>query len=242
MKEVATEFYWHYPWTNFTYGNFNKYPNEFATHVVSVDVIDRNITKDGLLVTDRILQLKQPIPSILRKIGLPFPETTYFLERSILNPQTKHYEATTHNLSMRSFFQAIEICSIKADPEQGGTKFQQKAQFTACTYFNRLVEDAAVSRFESNAEQGREAMKLVLEKLHLEVDWFAREFDHQMAQVKKGISRLEHRLEDFEHGVKTHMHTLNSVGVSAAFQSHTDTIDEGCSGKWHSHLHSNPFC
>jgi hypothetical protein len=239
MKEFRTEFYWEYPWTNFTYGNFNKYPNEYASHVVSVDVIDRRITREGLLVTDRILQLKQPIPSILRKIGLPFPETTYFLERSTLNPQTQHYEATSYNLSMRSFFQAIEICSFKGDPEQGGTQFRQRAQFTACSYFARILEDVAVSRFESNAATGRVAMKSVLEKLHQEMDWFGKEFEDQMRKVKVGLANIEHRLEDFEQDVKSHMARKST---SNSFYKAANQADKACSGKWHTSFHSNPFC
>lgn len=120
MKEVVLNFYWDYPWSLLTFANFSKYPNEHANHVLSVDVISRSITPAGLLVTDRLLQLKQPIPSFLRKIGLPFPETTYFLERSYLNPKTQAYSATSYNLSMRSFFLAQETCSFDSDPEKGG--------------------------------------------------------------------------------------------------------------------------
>lgn len=244
MKEVETNFYWDYPWKLFTFGNFNKYPNDFATHVVSVDVIQRNLTPEGLLVTDRLLQLKQPIPSILRRIGLPLPETSYFLERSIINPQTQHYEATSYNLSMRSFFQAIEICSVKADPEKGGTQFTQKARFTACSYFSRLVEDAAVSRFESNALKGRAGMQSVLKKLEDELEWFSREVKVHVNQVKAQLDNLERgietRLESIESDMKKQTkHIFKQVWPG--FSPLVKELDSSCSGRWYSRIHNNPF-
>ena len=242
MKEVETNFYWDYPWKLFTFANYNKYPNEFATHVVSVDVIQRQVTPEGLLVTDRLLQLKQPLPSILRRLGLPVPETSYFLERSVINPQTQHYEATSYNLSMRSLFQATEICYVKADPEKGGTQFQHKAQFTACSYFSKLVEDAAVSRFESNAVKGREGMQSVLKKLEEEVDWFSKEFKLHLEKVKMQLvdleKGLENRLESIESDVKKQILKPAWLGFSPLVKS----LDSSCSGRWYSEFHNNPFC
>lgn len=239
MKEVQTSFYWDYPWKLFTFGNFNKYPNEFASHVISVDVLNRHITSEGYLITDRLLQLKQPIPSILRKLGLPIPETSFFLERSTLDPVTQHYEATSYNLSMRSLFHAIEVCSFKQDPTTGGTQFEQRAKFTACSLFSRLVEEAAVSRFESNAARGRMGMQSVLSKLHNEVDWFKHEFEQHMMKAKKTMNQLEHQLDDLEIGLKSR---INSQNFWTGFKTSTALVEDGCSGKWYSPSHHNPFC
>jgi hypothetical protein len=226
MKEIETKHYWQYPFDLLTFANFRKYPNEFADHVISNDVLSRKILPNGLMVTDRLLQLKQPIPSFLRRLGLPFPETTYFFERSILNPQTQAFEATTHNLSMRSFFQATEICSYFADKESGGTNFHQKASFTACSYFSKIIEDFAVSRFESNADKGRKGLRSVLQALEDELEEFGTKFGQKIGDVKHSLEDLEHRMHGTMEDVKTQF----------------SAFEESCAGNWENPLDHNPFC
>lgn len=226
MKEVETTHYWPLPFNLLTFANFRKYPNEFADHVISNDVLSRTILPNGLLVTDRLLQLKQPIPSFLRRIGLPFPETTYFFERSVLNPQTQEFEATTHNLSMRSFFQATEICSYFADNETGGTNFHQKASFTACSYFSKVIEDFAVSRFKSNADKGRQGLTSVIKSLEDELEDFGMKFEKKIGDVKHSLEDLEHRMQESLEDVKTQF----------------SAFEESCGGQWESPYHHNPFC
>lgn len=167
MKEVENKYYWEYPFGFLTFANYRKYPNQHSDHVISVDVVDRKIDTKGFIITDRIFQLKQPVPLVLRSLGIALPETTFFLERSVLDPTSQEYTATSYNLTMRQFFEATESCKLTA--KNGGTVYQQKASFTAFSYFSKMIEEVAVSRFEANAAKGRDGLRSVLDSLELEL-------------------------------------------------------------------------
>ena len=177
-----------------TFANWLKYPNEHSSHVLSCDVINRKLTPTGELQTDRLLCLKQPIPSLLRKVGFQIPEKTWFLERSILNPKTQIYESKSYSLSMRSLFQAEEICIYEND-EESGTLFTQKAQFTVFSYFSKLIEEQAGKRFLMNAERGRKGLESVVMKVGAEAESVlsrvgteAEKFVNEGQQLLHGVS------------------------------------------------------
>lgn len=49
---------------------FRKYPNPYATHVVSVDVISRSIDPEtGVLRTERLIGVRQPAPRWVSAVG-----------------------------------------------------------------------------------------------------------------------------------------------------------------------------
>jgi hypothetical protein len=205
-----------------------KYPNEYASHVASVDVISRHISPTGEIITDRLLQLKQPIPSIIKKIGISFPEVTYFLERSTLNRETLVFQAKSYSLSLRSIFRAREVCTFSADPESGGTVFVQEAEFTAFSFFSKIIETAAVNRFHANAAQGRMGLESVLENIGAQAEKVANDaiaFEHRLAQgLKDSFHELESSLKTEYRG------TLNEI--EKTFDSFVDGFQDN--------LH-NPF-
>lgn len=178
-----------YAWPTLTLGNFNKYPNEHANHVLSVDVISRTIEPSGELVTVRLLQMKQPIPSIFQKLGLPFPEKSYFLERSVLNKKTQVYEATSYSLNMRDFFQAEEVCRYHADQTNGGTLFTQTAKFTAFSYFANMIEEIAINRFKANASKGIKGLEASMEKIKVEFGETLNELEQKFEKMGMEIEK-----------------------------------------------------
>jgi hypothetical protein len=182
-------------WSLLTLANWLKYPNEHSSHVKSVDVLNRFVNEKGELVTDRLLQLKQPVPSIVLKIGLPISDTSFFLERSILNPTTQVYEARSYSLSMRSLFQAEEVCIYENDTVEGGTMFTQRASFSFFSLFSKLIEQQAVNRFISNADKGRAGLESVIARIKSEAESFANsaiQFEQKLeTEVKTSFKDLE---------------------------------------------------
>jgi hypothetical protein len=198
-----------YSWPVITLGNWQKYPNPYSTHVLSVDVISRHINKNGELVTDRLLQMKQPIPSLFKKLGLPFPEVSFFFERSILNRETQVLKATSYSLSMRSLFRAEELCSYNADPSTGGTLFIQKANFTAFSFFSSLIEEIAINRFIANAGNGKLGLESAIHKVINSAESFALGAFEEAKQIE---SKLEMNVKETFYELET---TLEKVGNEA---------------------------
>ncbi|KAI8917407.1 PRELI-like family-domain-containing protein [Entophlyctis helioformis] len=183
-----------HPWSLLTFANWRKYPNEHATHVLSVDVLARRVDPaSGVLETQRLLRCKQAVPSIFKTLGINMSEEAFFLETSTLDPQTQVYTAKTVNLSLRSLFTAEETCVFKPDPVNPleHTLFSQKAEITTgatLSFFSRLVEDAFVKRFKANAEKGRRGLESVVQAVVAE----AQLVENKVAEgIKEGLSGLE---------------------------------------------------
>eukprot|EP00842_Homolaphlyctis_polyrhiza_P003541 jgi/Hompol1/4188/HPOL_007003-RA len=167
--EATTSF--SHSWPLLTFANWRKYPNEHAPHVLSVDVLSRRVNPEtGVLETERLLRCKQTVPGVLRALGFNIPEEAYFLETSTLDPETQTYVAKSINLSLRSLFTAEETCVFKPDPLKPSelTCFSQRMEIAtvgALSMFSRLIEDAAVSRFQANAARGRQGLESVVQAL-----------------------------------------------------------------------------
>ncbi|KAL2912966.1 hypothetical protein HK105_207532 [Polyrhizophydium stewartii] len=165
------EVHWTYchPWGLLTSANFQKYPNEHASHVLSVDTLERTVDPaTGVISSTRLLRCKQALPSVIRRLGFNVSDEAFFLETSTLDPTTQIYTAKTVNLSLRSLFTAEETCVFKPDPQNPlqHTRFSQRAEITtvgALSLFSRLVEDAAVNRFKANAAKGRQGLESVIQ-------------------------------------------------------------------------------
>ncbi|KAJ3028204.1 UNVERIFIED_CONTAM: hypothetical protein HDU68_002232 [Siphonaria sp. JEL0065] len=103
-----------YPWDIVTTANWMKYPNEISTHVISLDILSREVDPvTGVLRTERLLCCKQSSPKFLRTIGIPIPEVAWFREVSYLDPKTRTYTATSVNLTMRNIMVVKETCVYK---------------------------------------------------------------------------------------------------------------------------------
>ncbi|KAJ3005200.1 UNVERIFIED_CONTAM: hypothetical protein HDU68_004709 [Siphonaria sp. JEL0065] len=103
-----------YPWDIVTTANWIKYPNEISTHVISLDILSREVDPvSGVLRTERLLCCKQSSPKFLRTIGVPIPEVAWFREVSYLDPKTRTYTATSVNLTMRNIMVVKETCIYK---------------------------------------------------------------------------------------------------------------------------------
>ena len=187
MKFFESDHSFSHPWSLLTFANWRKYPNEFAPHVLSVDVLSRTVNPTtGALETQRLMRCKQPLPSFLKRMGLKLTDEVYFLETSTLDPKTQSYSASTVNLSLRSLMSAKETCVFRPDPSNPSeyTHFFQRAELTAMGVFPfvaQLMEDAAISRFQTNASKGKQALEHAIERLVTE----AREVEHRVSDSIK---------------------------------------------------------
>lgn len=185
MKFTENEYLFAHPFGTMTSANWRKYPNEYSSHVLSVDIIDRSVhPQTGVLRTERLLSIKQSAPALLRRL-LPLPEVTYFREVSFLDPKQRTYKAVSNNLSMRNIVDVEETCELRADPAhpEGSTEFKQRAEISvmgALSYVANMVEEAAVASFKANSGKGRKGLETVIDMVTAE----ARELE---AGLKEGL-------------------------------------------------------
>lgn len=149
-----------------------KYPSELASHVVSTDVLSREVDdQTGILRTQKLIGLEQKVPGILNKI-LGLPQVLYFLEVSEADSKNKRYRSTTTNVDLRHVAILEEICEYQPNPSGlfSQTLYTHRASVNMTGAFSKLsaVEDVALHAFKKNSYRGRELLESVLRILETE--------------------------------------------------------------------------
>lgn len=169
MKIFETEHHFNYSWEQVTAANWQKYPNELATHVVSVDILNREIDEQKqVLRTERLISCKQAIPRWLRAI-VGGDEYSFVRELSEVDLKTKTLVMKSANMTMSHLLLVNETVTYKPDPaELQKTIFQQEAEITAFLLFSGIcnkIEEWSVERFGQNAKIGKKGFECVLRAL-----------------------------------------------------------------------------
>nr|CAG8459551.1 15918_t:CDS:10 [Entrophospora candida] len=104
-----------YPWDSVTLAFWMRYPNPFASHVESVDVIDRYVDpKKGILRTTRLILKRGVVPKWGR--GFFKNSEAYILEESMINPKTQTMITLTKNITHARVMQVEERQTFRVDP------------------------------------------------------------------------------------------------------------------------------
>ncbi|KAM9922020.1 hypothetical protein OXX59_006100 [Metschnikowia pulcherrima] len=170
MKVFESKHYFDYSWEQVTAANWQKYPNELATHVVSVDILNREINAETqTLRTERLIACKQPIPRWLRSI-VGGDECSFVREISEVDLPTKKLVMRSANMTMNHLLSVKETVTYRPDPslESSRTIFEQEAEITAFSSFKSIcnkIEDWSVERFGQNASVGKQGFETVLQTL-----------------------------------------------------------------------------
>ncbi|KAI9026914.1 PRELI-like family-domain-containing protein [Hyaloraphidium curvatum] len=175
MRVYSSREHFYSPWYQVTAATFRKYPNPFSPHVIAVDTLDRHVTPEGILVTERLLTCKQSVPALLRRwFGSKQDDSdvAYALEISELDLNKRTYTARSVNLNFRHLMKVDEEIVFEEDPtDVYHTKMSQRVEVTALgsmAKVGKLVEDSLVGRYQSNASNGKRGLEHVLDILFKE--------------------------------------------------------------------------
>lgn len=173
MKLFESNHFFDYSWEQVTAANWQKYPNELSTHVVSVDILNRDVDADRqVLRSERLIGCKQSVPRWLSYI-IGGQELSYVREVSEVDLKNKTLVMKSHNMTMCHLLLVNETVVYQPDPDfpSSRTAFTQSAEITAYASIRRLcerIEDWSVERFGQNASRGKAGfegvLKILLEK------------------------------------------------------------------------------
>ena len=105
------------PWSTVCFAFFLRYPNPHAKHVMSCDVISRQITPTGTLLTTRLILKRGALPKWAPK-GIVSRAETWVLEESEVDPFGHVVRCRTRNLDHLKVMQVHENIILK-DAEVG---------------------------------------------------------------------------------------------------------------------------
>ncbi|WVW86541.1 hypothetical protein I302_108590 [Kwoniella bestiolae CBS 10118] len=144
-----------------------KYPNPYATHVYSVDTIDRSVDPDtGILRSERLIGVQQGAPKWITKL-FHLPPTAYVREVVFVDPSNTSATMMSVNLSLAQYVSCLELINyLPSSTNPSITEFKQRALLISgfpTRMIARRIEQASLDRFKSNAGIGKKGFEWVLQ-------------------------------------------------------------------------------
>eukprot|EP00730_Choanoeca_flexa_P011731 TRINITY_DN2776_c0_g1_i1.p1 TRINITY_DN2776_c0_g1~~TRINITY_DN2776_c0_g1_i1.p1 ORF type:complete len:229 (+),score=50.49 TRINITY_DN2776_c0_g1_i1:120-806(+) len=159
VREGTTQHEYRHPWSLVTAAIFAKYPNPFAKHVLTEDVLQRWIDDEGRLHSKRLLSKTNRKP---KWMDMWLPDTTaWIVEESIVDPKTKEMTMNTHNVSL-NYFMFIEENAIVSANRDGTTQFASQSRVSSSLPIARMVESFGMSRYQRNATKATKGVEWTL--------------------------------------------------------------------------------
>ncbi|KAJ2028674.1 hypothetical protein H4S03_007746 [Coemansia sp. S3946] len=154
-----------YSWNTVSFAFLNRYPNPFATHVLSADTLDQRIDAvTGELRITRLLRKTNSVPRWAR--GIMGGNDAYILEEVVVDRQTGRLVAKTRNITHTRLMKVEERQTLLADPSNAGqTLCKNETSIVSNIGYglNAKIENFSLSRFTENIAKSRKGMLYALD-------------------------------------------------------------------------------
>lgn len=131
----ATELEFSDPWSIVSLAFFLRYPNPYAAHVTSCDVISRDFTPSGTLVTTRLILKRGSLPRWAPQ-GIISRAESWVIEESEVDPFGQVVKCKTKNLDHVKVMQVEEHVHFCQTPE--GSVTASRTSDSAAQWFPHL--------------------------------------------------------------------------------------------------------
>lgn len=155
-------------WDHVVSAFWQRYPNPFSTHVLTEDVVYREVTADNRLLTRRLLMKTNRLPRWAEHI---FPtgmsRSVYIVEDSIVDPVKRSLTTYTWNLNHTTLMSVEERCIFQDSVEQPATtRLLREAWISSNVYgFSRPIQEFGLARFKSNQVKAMKGLEYALTNL-----------------------------------------------------------------------------
>ena len=144
---------------------FNRYPNPYASHVLSSDTVAVEL-RDNKLYTTKLIRKAGRLPKFIKPF-LGNAAETWIVEFAVVDPQREVMETCTYNLDHTRVLKVTEKTAYEKTP-LGGTMARYDVLFTS--NFGKWgvkdrIENWSYTRFHQNVMKSRRGMSFVMESL-----------------------------------------------------------------------------
>ncbi|KAF9650718.1 MSF1-domain-containing protein [Thelephora ganbajun] len=153
------------PWSIVSLAFFLRYPNPYAAHVLSCDVISRTLTPQGTLLTTRLILKKGSLPKWAPK-GIINRAESWILEESEVDPLGRVVRCKTRNLEHVKVMRVEEITTLR-QAEGGKTLQINEARIVSRFGWGlaKTIENHGLAKFKTNLQRSREGLSHILNAL-----------------------------------------------------------------------------
>jgi len=162
-----------FAWDQVVVAFWARYPNPFTTHVLTEDVLRRELRPDGSLYTCRLLMKTNSIPkwgqSLMPASRVPI------IEESIVDPNKKTLTTYCRNITHKSLMETTEKVVYTSRNDENGSPFTHchkmfwvSSQWYAPT--GGWIERFGIQRWVKNVVKTRQGLEHVLGQIYVEDD------------------------------------------------------------------------
>jgi len=170
MKIWESQHTFSHPWETVTQAMWRKYPNPQNPHVVGVDVLNREVTSEGILMSERLMITEWGLANWVKRL-IGFEEHAYAHEISTVDPKTKTLIVSSRNLTFNSKVNVDERITYTPDPQDPENKTiltQQAVVTVKGVPLTSYMEQLMTSSIAGNASNGRDALESVIVRVQTE--------------------------------------------------------------------------
>ncbi|MBN3302136.1 PRELI domain containing 1a [Amia ocellicauda] len=147
---------------------WQRYPNPYSKHVLTEDIIFREVTSDNRLVSRRLLTKTNRAPRWAEKY-LPsnMARSAYIIEDSIVDPQRRTLTTFTWNISHARLMTVEERCVYGVNHENATwTEIKREAWISSNLYgLSRALQEFGLARFKTSVSKTMKGFEFVLAKM-----------------------------------------------------------------------------
>ncbi|KAH3902638.1 probable Protein UPS1, mitochondrial [Saccharomycodes ludwigii] len=147
---------------------FNRYPNPYAHHVLSIDTLSREIDPTtGELVTTRIIKKAGKLPEWIKPFLGKISES-WIIEISKIDKENLLLTTYTKNLDHTKIIKVEEYTTYKYDNKINQTLVESNVKFSSgfgrMNTFRNRIEQWSHEKFTENIKKSRLGMKFVIDQ------------------------------------------------------------------------------
>ncbi|OCT88680.1 PRELI domain-containing protein 1, mitochondrial [Xenopus laevis] len=159
-------------WDQVSAAFWQRYPNPYSKHVLTEDILYREVTPDHKLLTRRLLTKTNRLPRWAERI---FPanvaQAVHVIEDSIIDPLSRTMTTYTWNINHVSIMSVEERCVYCENSENSNwTEIKREAWVSSKVFgFTRAIQEFGLARFKSNVTKAMKGFEFILGKMHGDV-------------------------------------------------------------------------
>jgi len=167
-KYFTTEHIHPFSYDQVVHAIFQRYPNPFASHVLSEDTVYREIVNGTTLYSRRFLTKTNKVPKWGERWLSGFRRSVPLLEESYVDNETKTITIYTRNVGYSNFMTAIEKVVYKACPSNPNHTVALKQAWVESNFYGlrSAIKSFGIERFKSNCVKATDGFNYVLERIH----------------------------------------------------------------------------
>ncbi|XP_059211261.1 PRELI domain-containing protein 1, mitochondrial-like [Centropristis striata] len=159
------------PWQQVFAAFWQRYPNPYSSHVLSEDVLSREVSSSNLLLSRRLLLKTNRLPGWAERVFPPqMARAVYVLEDSVVDPNTHTLTTMTWNLNHNTLMTVVERCLFEEDRSRPSwTKLRREAWIMSAVYgLARPIQEFGLARFKSNQVRAIKGLEHALTRVQAE--------------------------------------------------------------------------